>query len=897
MFRFSLSLLVVYLGSTAVLVNPISAQHMSKSPTLTYQASINKEGPLTLTARLYSDPSGLDLVWEETSEVVSIQGVIDHELGLNAALPVDRMADGLFLGISIDHSEELRPLTRLTASPLALSVPDGAISSSKISASYIESITINGRKIDGAGAKLRIETGKGITAGYDEGTNTILLASSASGGKGSFGTLADEVVDGNLTVNGNTNLGGSAVNPTITFVAKAASDLDMDSNDLLDVGALSLSGELALTGTAAPVSLNGSAGTSGQVLTSAGTGSTPTWSSIDLGWGGNGRSGTTAGVDYLGTSDDEPFEIHVDHNGSASEGRQRVLRFEPNYQSANIILGHNSNVASWVIGATIGGGGASGYAHDIYGNYGTISGGRANEASNFASVGGGEYNRASHVYSTVGGGYNNQATSNNSAVLGGYNNWARANSSVVGGGEDNVARGNLSVVAGGYTNKTMAGASSIGGGEWNLADNTAATIGGGSNNYASGYASFVGGGEWNVANALHATTSGGYYNTANGQASAIPGGRYLTVGERSFGFNADASGTLTNLSSMSAVSYFGNTDLMIGNVDNSARSLRFYEPNASYSYSGTNYTSFRAPAMGSNVEYTLPSSQGASGSVLSNNGTGALSWQVLTMSGDVSGPLGASTVQFVGGESSANIALATSRTNGATADNTPNMIVARDASGNFAAGTITANVTGDVTGNITGNAGTVTNGVYTTGSYADPSWITSLAASKITGLTIDNTSFTGDLEGDVTGTQGATVVSLVGGATASQVAGAVTIVAAATSSNTASTLVQRDASGDVSLSKLTASGGVAVSNGVLTLSSSTVTSSNAGIVIPSGYSIVRITPAASSNFSYTLPSGTEGQVLYIYNTAAKRANNGVQNVDSGSLVSFLYLNGSWVPVD
>jgi len=34
---------------------------------------------------------------------------------------------------------------------------------------------------------------------------------------------------------------------------------------------------------------------------------------------------------------------------------------------------------------------------------------------------------------------------------------------------------------------------------------------------------------------------------------------------------------------------------------------------------------------------------------------------------------------------------------------------------------------------ILGNAGTVTNGVYTSGSYANPSWITSLAAAKITG--------------------------------------------------------------------------------------------------------------------------------------------------------------------
>jgi hypothetical protein len=38
-----------------------------------------------------------------------------------------------------------------------------------------------------------------------------------------------------------------------------------------------------------------------------------------------------------------------------------------------------------------------------------------------------------------------------------------------------------------------------------------------------------------------------------------------------------------------------------------------------------------------------------------------------------------------------------------------------------------------ITGSITGNAGTVTNGVYVTGSYADPSWITSLGGGKIVG--------------------------------------------------------------------------------------------------------------------------------------------------------------------
>ena len=65
----------------------------------------------------------------------------------------------------------------------------------------------------------------------------------------------------------------------------------------------------------------------------------------------------------------------------------------------------------------------------------------------------------------------------------------------------------------------------------------------------------------------------------------------------------------------------------------------------------------------------------------------------------------------------ATIATAGKVSNSATtaaSANTASAIVARDASGNFTAGTITANLTGNVTGTVSGNAGTVTNGVYTT---------------------------------------------------------------------------------------------------------------------------------------------------------------------------------------
>ncbi len=88
--------------------------------------------------------------------------------------------------------------------------------------------------------------------------------------------------------------------------------------------------------------------------------------------------------------------------------------------------------------------------------------------------------------------------------------------------------------------------------------------------------------------------------------------------------------------------------------------------------------------------------------------TGTASGFTGPLAGDVIGTQGATVVTMVGGQTSANIALGVAAANNATNTNTPNRIVIRDASGNFAANTITANLTGDVTGNLSGNATTAT---------------------------------------------------------------------------------------------------------------------------------------------------------------------------------------------
>src|ERR1035437_1718998 len=72
-------------------------------------------------------------------------------------------------------------------------------------------------------------------------------------------------------------------------------------------------------------------------------------------------------------------------------------------------------------------------------------------------------------------------------------------------------------------------------------------------------------------------------------------------------------------------------------------------------------------------------------------------------------------------------------------------------------------------------AAAVVNGVYTTGTYADPSWITSLSAIKIAGDIAGNArGFSGNLLGDVVGSQGATVIASDAVTTAKIANGAVT---------------------------------------------------------------------------------------------------------------------------
>jgi len=271
------------------------------------------------------------------------------------------------------------------------------------------------------------------------------------------------------------------------------------------------------------------------------------------GWSLAGNAGTTPGVNFLGTSDNEPLFIDV--------GGIPALRLMPDTSGSgapSLIGGSPANyVSNSVVGATIGGGGSVNYLGVTYSN---------SVIASFGTIGGGGRNIAAAQLSFIGGGYQNTAAGYISTVAGGAYNIANGNEAFIGGGAYNFST-NFSVVGGGYENSATGYGSVVGGGGYdgNLAQINSASgpvsfIGGGLGNTASSYGGTIAGGDDNrssgsdgfpyfqgqIINYLigYSTIGGGYENQATASGATVPGGAFNTAaGDLSLaaGFHADAA--------------------------------------------------------------------------------------------------------------------------------------------------------------------------------------------------------------------------------------------------------------------------------------------------------------------------------------------------------------------
>ena len=426
--------------------------------------------------------------------------------------------------------QQLSPDQRIASVGYALmagSVPDGSITSNKLATGAVGAAQLAGGAV----------TGPAIANG---------VVGSAQIATGAVGTA--QLANGSVT-------GTGIALGTITAANIASGQLVKSLNGLQDAVSLAQGSNVTITA-------------SGNTLTIAASGGT-------TGWSLTGNAGTTPGVNFVGTTDNQPVEFRV--NGG------RALRLEQGlsgWSAPNVIGGSPVNfVSSGIMGATIGGGGVpsyngysginsvtvnfgtvgGGFFNTVSGDWGTVCGGRNNISSggwygtvgggyqntannSSATVGGGDQNTASGNEATVGGGDQNNASGEAATVSGGIGNTASLDEATVGGGEGNIANNYYTTVAGGYQNTASGQNASVGGGMGNIANNNGSTVGGGYTNTASGYMAAVGGGRGNIASSDEATVGGGYGNTATSVQATISGG----IGNIASGVSATVGGGYGN---------------------------------------------------------------------------------------------------------------------------------------------------------------------------------------------------------------------------------------------------------------------------------------------------------------------------------------------------------------
>ncbi len=532
--------------------------------TFTYQGQLKNggsavNGSCQMAFRLYDNPSAsTNLIGSPITTTVPVTNGL-FTVGLNFGNTAFD-GNGRWLDINVDCGGGVIPLTprqAVTAAPYAFyALSTGALQSYPVTTtapSTGQVLKWNGSAwapgVDAGGTAY--SAGFGLTligSQFNVVTSTIQQRVTGTCSAGQYVRSID--ASGNVVCGTDANSGGTITNVTAGFgLAGGGSSGSVALNVVTSTVQARVSSSCAISNAIRVVNADGSV-----ICEAVGAGGSF--------WSLTGNAGTVDGTNFVGTTDNVSLTLRVNNVVG--------WRLAPSgTNTPNVIGGYSgNNVAPGVFGATIAGGGVSGFLNVITGtgNFATIGGGFYNTAGGpGATVGGGIGNKASGQDATIGGGLQNTASNSNATIGGGNGNTAIGDTATIGGGVGNIASGagafvggggydgtnysgnqaigNASIIGGGVSNQANASYSTVGGGTGNQADGSNATVGGGNINRANGFAATVGGGDTNLANGFDATVGGGGSNQANAQNATVSGGE---VNEAN-GFDATVGGGSSNV--------------------------------------------------------------------------------------------------------------------------------------------------------------------------------------------------------------------------------------------------------------------------------------------------------------------------------------------------------------
>lgn len=295
---------------------------------------------------------------------------------------------------------------------------------------------------------------------------------------------------------------------------------------------------------------------------------------------------------------------------------------------------------------------AHGQDNDVFNSY-AYAYGQGNQVTGVYSFAHGETNVVSGISAVAFGqdnivpgnssfvfGETNQAQGNLSVVigednlvlgdygmaLGGFQNTSVRDGSVVLGGRNNTADGVYAIVAGGEGNQVISPHASVLGGRGNqVSDEYSTVIGGEDNQISDRYASILGGRNNQVGN-QYATALGGLDNTVSNDYAVTIGGRENTADGR----YAVAAGRQSIAASFgeTVVGLYNTTYTALSRTGWNADDRIFVVGNGRGLTTRSNaMTIYKDGRININDAFTLPTTDGGPGEVLTTDGSGLVSWQ------------------------------------------------------------------------------------------------------------------------------------------------------------------------------------------------------------------------------------------------------------------------------